>query len=207
MAARGAPTMANSAATKIPFRRISAAMMRKAVTRRPPCCRRAVPTMTDAMCPASTTSISTSSPSMLTCSPGSGKRPSAVDDVRRNCLGAAAPAADDRRCLIEPHRAGQHAPGRRAGGSARSCGDLELVGDAAEQLADDVLERDQSGDPPVVVFDQRLVAAALAQERQQAIGRHRLAHANDRAAAATQSTRAGARRCSRARRPLCAGCR
>jgi hypothetical protein len=65
------------------------------------------------------------------------------DDVRRNCLEAAAPAADDRSCLIEPHGAGNtHPPVRQEDGA--KLGDLELVGDASKQLADDVLERDQS---------------------------------------------------------------
>ena len=46
--------------------------------------------------------------------------------------------------------------------------------------ADDVLERDQADDLPVGVDDERLVAAALAQEGQQPIGGHVVAHADDR---------------------------
>ena len=110
MAARGAPTMANSAATKIPFRRMSTAMMRKAVTRAASGASAGRPTMTDAMCPASTTSISTSSPSMLTLLSRFGEAAEHCDDVRRDGLVAAAPAADDRGGLIEPHRAGQPHP-------------------------------------------------------------------------------------------------
>ena len=98
-------------------------------------------------------------------------------------------APSDRRGLIQPHRTRQtHAAVRQQ--DRAQLRDLELVRHAAQQLGDDVLEGDQPGDPAVVVLDERVVAAALAQEREQAIGGHRLAHAQDRPEQARQSSRA-----------------
>ncbi len=57
---------------------------------------------------------------------------------------------------------------------------LEFIRDAAEQLGDDVLERNQADDGAGVVFDQRLMAAPLAEECQQPIGGHRCRDPDDR---------------------------
>ena len=57
---------------------------------------------------------------------------------------------------------------------------LELVGDPAEQLAENVLERDQADDRPGHVHDEGLMDAALAQEREQSIGRHRFGNPDNR---------------------------
>ena len=122
----------------------SAAMMRKAVTRRPPCCRPAVPTMTDAIVPG-------------------------LDDLdldvepvdRRPALPVPARGRALRRCAprrSRGRRASRRRPERpdpaawRPGARHAAVGQadraqlrrLEFVRDAAEQLGDDVLERDQS---------------------------------------------------------------
>ncbi len=63
---------------------------------------------------------------------------------------------------------------------ARAFTRLELVGDAAEQLCQHILERDQTGHTAPLVDHERLVTAPLAEECQQAIGGHGVAHADDR---------------------------
>ena len=112
IAARGAPTMANSAATKMPLSSISTVMMTNAIMRPAPAPAPRVPTITDAMLPALDDSRSRPPrrrPS--TRSPGSGMRPSAVATCdrrpfRRGRLATRRPPAR----LIQRHRAGQAHP-------------------------------------------------------------------------------------------------
>ena len=59
---------------------------------------------------------------------------------------------------------------------ARRCA-LELVRDAADELGDDVLERNQSLDVPALADHEHLVDASIAHVGQQLIGRQALVHA------------------------------
>ena len=86
--------------------------------------------------------------------------------------------ADERRRLIHAHRARQAQPSVGKTDRAR-LRRLELVCHATEKLADDVLERDEPDDNPLVIDHKRLVIASLAEEREKAIGRHRLRDANE----------------------------
>ena len=107
--------------------------------------------------------------------------------------------ADDRELGRDEHAVQQdqrrddreldHRTGSSAAGAGRNLRHLELVGDAAEQLGDDVFERDQAGDLAVAVDHERLVRAPLAQEREQPIGGHVVTHARRSGAAAAASDR------------------
>ena len=182
IAARGAPTMANSAATKTPFSRISAVMISSAITSTAPAATSGLrPAMIVITVSASTTSISTSTPSITTCSPVSGTRPMRWTTKAADRLDRGAPlASDQERRLIEPHHPRDPQASVREANRAELRA-LELVRHAAEQLTDDVLERDESRDGAALIDDDRLVAAPLAQEPEQPIGGHRVGHAHDRA--------------------------
>ena len=128
-------------------------------------------TITDAIRSFSTLSISTVSSQTSSVSPGSGMRPGLAHDelADRDVVGGPRPFDPDARALERQIAGEPHASvGQAQRQQARR---LELVGHAAEQLAEHVLERDHAGDFAGRVDDERLVAAPLAQEAEQAIGR------------------------------------
>ena len=88
-------------------------------------------------------------------------------------------------------------PGRRtrpsASRNARTCVVLNSSDTPPSSSADDVLERDQADDRAGRVDDERLMAAALAQERQQLVGGHRV---DARLTIGLSSARSDSRGCS-----------
>ena len=138
--ARGAPTIANSAATKIPFSRMSPVMMRNAVIGRPPwrVARRA-PTRPRPLNRFDDQVYAADRYLLARAGTPPSARGMNVPMVSPRALPV---GAEDLRCLVHAHRPGEpHAavgqedrPRRRA---------LEFVRDAADELGHDVFERDQ----------------------------------------------------------------
>ena len=137
--------------------------------------RRDRPTITEAIAPPSTASISTGVPTMSNSSPGSGTRPRAAATYAPTVSSSAAPCfPDQRRGLIEAHRAGKREAVRRRGESAEPASDLNSSATPPRSSRDNVFERDQPDNLSLPSDDERLMTPPLAEKRQQAIGRHRL---------------------------------
>ncbi len=179
IAIRGAPTIANSAATNSAVEEDERGDDQERDHRSASIAGGRGPTMIAWTTPPSTTSTSISTPSSVSRSPRPGHASQPVREVGADRLGCPLPvAADQERGVIEPHQTRHPEPAVRQPDRAQ-LRRLEFVGDASEQLADDVFEGDQSDDGLAIVHDQRLVAAPLAEETEQSIRGHGVRHADD----------------------------
>ena len=160
--------------------RMGTSMSVRLARRTPSSSRRGGATMTDAILPFSTLSISTGSSQTSSRSPGSGIRPisrTMNSPTVKSSVGHA-PSTQTRARSSGSSPGSRTRPSLSRSGSSR--GALNSSGDAAEQLAEHVLERDHADHGSGRVHDERLVAAPLAQEPEQPIGRHRIRDAQDR---------------------------